>query len=61
MGIRFTIGAAVLALLAALAALGDSLTVHVGAGEIELCSQARCARFGSHETGYVPGPSSQPV
>ncbi|MDX1434446.1 MAG: FecR domain-containing protein, partial [Gammaproteobacteria bacterium] len=44
-----------------LAALGDSLTVHVGAGEIEVCSQVSCASFGSYETGYVPGPDSQPV
>jgi hypothetical protein len=44
-----------------LASLDNSLTVHVGEGEIEVCSELSCANFGSHETGFVPDRYSPPI
>ena len=44
-----------------LAVLGNSLTVHVGDGEIEVCSNAGCTPFGAHQTGYVASADSRAV
>ena len=44
-----------------LAVLGNSLTVHVGDGEIEVCSNVACTPFGSHQTGYVASANSVAV
>jgi FecR protein len=44
-----------------LAELGNSLTVHVGEGEIEVCSNAGCTPFGAHQTGYVASADSRAV
>jgi hypothetical protein len=44
-----------------LAVLGNSLTVHVGDGEIEICSNAGCTPFGAHQTGYVASADSRAV
>lgn len=44
-----------------LAELGNSLTVHVGDGEINVCNDAGCTHFGAHQTGYVAGYGSLAV
>jgi hypothetical protein len=44
-----------------LAVLGNSLTVHVGEGEIEVCNKVACTPFGAHQTGYVASPGSRAV
>lgn len=44
-----------------LAVLGNSLTVHVGEGEIDVCSDAGCTWFGAHQTGYVASAGSRAV
>ncbi len=44
-----------------LAVVGNSLTVHVGDGEIDVCSNAGCRAFGSHQTGYVASAGSLAV
>jgi FecR protein len=44
-----------------LAELGNSLTVHVGEGEIEVCSNAGCTAFGAYQTGYVASAGSLAV
>jgi hypothetical protein len=44
-----------------LAELGNSLTVHVGDGEIEVCSDVACTVFGAHQTGYVASANSRAV
>lgn len=44
-----------------LAQLGNSLTVHVGEGEIEVCTSVACTQFGSHQTGYVASADSEAV
>jgi hypothetical protein len=44
-----------------LAVVGNSLTVHVGDGEIDVCNQAGCRAFGSHQTGYVASAGSLAV
>ncbi len=44
-----------------LAVVGNSLTVHVGDGEIEVCSNAGCTAFGAHQTGYVASAGSLAV
>ncbi|GMQ77402.1 MAG: hypothetical protein BMS9Abin01_2745 [Gammaproteobacteria bacterium] len=44
-----------------LAELGNSLTVHVGEGEIEVCSNAGCTPFGAYQTGYVASAGSLAV
>jgi len=44
-----------------LAVLGASLTVHVGEGEIDVCSDAGCTQFGAHQTGYVASAGSRAV
>jgi len=44
-----------------LAVVGNSLTVHVGDGEIEVCSNVACTPFGSHQTGYVASANSVAV
>lgn len=44
-----------------LAELGNSLTVHVGEGEIEVCSNVACTQFGAHQTGYVASADSRAV
>ncbi len=44
-----------------LAELGSSLTVHVGEGEIEVCSNAGCTPFGAYQTGYVASADSLAV
>jgi hypothetical protein len=44
-----------------LAELGNSLTVHVGDGEIEVCSNVACTQFGAHQTGYVASADSRAV
>ncbi len=43
------------------AELGNSLTVHVGEGEIEVCSNAGCTPFGAYQTGYVASADSLAV
>ena len=43
------------------AVLGNSLTVHVGDGEIEVCSNVDCTEFGSHQTGYVASADSTAI
>ena len=44
-----------------LAVVGNSLTVHVGEGEIEVCSNVACTAFGAHQTGYVASAGSRAV
>lgn len=44
-----------------LAELGSSLTVHVGEGEIEVCSNVTCRSFSSRQTGYVASGGSTPT
>jgi hypothetical protein len=44
-----------------LAEVGNSLTVHVGEGEIEVCSNAGCTAFGAYQTGYVASADSLAV
>jgi hypothetical protein len=44
-----------------LAVVGNSLTVHVGDGEIDVCSNAGCTAFGAHQTGYVASAGSLAV
>jgi len=44
-----------------LAEVGNSLTVHVGEGEIEVCSNAGCTPFGAYQTGYVASADSPAV
>ncbi len=44
-----------------LAEVGNSLTVHVGEGEIEVCSNAGCTPFGAYQTGYVASADSLAV
>lgn len=44
-----------------LAELGNSLTVHVGEGEIDVCNDAGCTQFGAHQTGYVASSGSRAV
>lgn len=44
-----------------LAELGNSLTVHVGNGKINVCNIAGCTLFGAYQTGYVAGDGSLAV